>query len=169
MKTILIGLLIFWTAWATAGSFQYMYLGGVVDPSQAWSYTGDADWHEIGGTSWRICYTPVVPGQIEVRAMPHIRSGNGAGQSRLYNKLRLVRVTPTRHETLAINSESLWEGNFGYGDQVRFFDNSRTVLAIDATPVQNQSNCYAVEAVAGDGLHIEVLYGSPLMMTFHPD
>ena len=147
--------------------FGFLLFGGIVDPSQGWIYSGDAGWHEIGGTTWRLCYTPIVSGQMEIIAMPHMRSGDGAGHSRLYNKLRIVRVTPIRQEDLAINSESLWEGNFGYGDQVRYLDNSRTVLAIDAAPVLNQLNCYAVEAVAGDGVHVEVLYGSPLRAVFY--
>lgn len=148
-------------------------LGGLVDPGQVWEYVGDTGWHEIGNGTWRVCLTPTVLGKVEVLAMPHIRSwdGNGTytGHYRLYNKLRLVRVSPIRHETLAMSSESLWEGTPGYGDQLRAFDNSRTVLAVDLSPMLNQINCYAVEAVAGDGIHIEVAYGSPLRIVLYPD
>lgn len=148
---------------------QHSILGGVVDQAQIWSYSGNANWTEVGGGTWRLGYTPTVEGKIKLSAMLHIRSGDGNGHSRLYNKIRIVKVSPSYNAVLSINSESLWEGNPGYGDQIRFFDGSRTVLAVDSSPSLDQVNTYAIEIVAGDGLHTEVCYGSPFILEFHPD
>jgi hypothetical protein len=137
-------------------------LGGVIDQSQIWSYSGDALWHEAGNGLWRVSYTPSAGEKIKITAMPHIRSGTGSGKIRLYNKVRIVRVLPTRDENLAINSEALVE--FTSGGPIRFFDASRSVFAVDRNPVVGQQNVYAVEVVAGDGVHTEICYGSPLIL-----
>lgn len=156
-------------------------LGGVVDQSQIWRTSVDTYWREIGsgpsgdgnngnyvgadGTfhsidagTWRVSKTVTAAGRVDLMAMPHVRSGSGGCHSRLYNKVRIVRVLPTRSENLALNSEALIEM---YSGCMRFFDASRTVFATDFAPVVGQQNVYAVEVVAGDGTHTEISFGSP--------
>lgn len=147
------------------GDVQYSLLLGPRDAcDNAWVYSGDSSWHQV--TGWTVTTTPTQAGLIKISAMPHIRSGDGAGHSRLYNKVRIVRLMPTPKNDIAINSESNWEGTFGYGDQIRFFDASRTVFGIDTTPVLGQPNVYGVEVIAGDGLHVEICIGSPLLLEY---
>ena len=148
---------------------KQILLGGTVDQGQIWSYSGDANWHEAGNGDWRISYLPTSSGKFKITSMLHIRSGDGNGHSRLYNKARIVKIAPVYNSNLAINSECMFEGTPGYGDQIRFFDCSRTVVAVDDNPSIGQTNIYAVEIMAGDGLHTEISYGSPLILEFHKD
>lgn len=141
-------------------------LGGTVDPATAWFYSGSTNFTEV--PSWSVSYIPSVAGQIKLSVMPHIRSGDGSGYSRLYNKVRIVRTLPTRNELMALNSEALVESVVGSGTSLRFFDASRTVLAVDTAPVIGVTNKYVVEIVAGDGIHTEISYGSPFVLEFFP-
>lgn len=167
---------------------SYALLGGSVNHGLIWYDSADAYWREVGsgtldgqningnnsnyvgadGTShqvdngsFRISTTSVTGSPVDLMAMLHIRSGTGGCHSRLYNKIRIVRVLPTRSENIGIDSEALIEMSNGC---LRYFDASRTVIARDATPVVGQQNVYAVEIVAGDGVWTEISFGSSFMV-----
>lgn len=152
-----------------AQALDYKLLGNVVDQGQQWGSSGNTNWNEVGGTAWRVSFTPTVSGKMKLQAMLHIRSGDGNGHSRLYNKARIVRVAPVYSEQLALNSECMFEGTDGYGDQIRFMDCSRTIFAVDTAPSVGAANVYAVQVIGGDGIWVEVSYGSPFMLEFVPD
>src|SRR5687768_845007 len=107
-STLLLALLLF-TATANAGNYERVYLGGAVDQGQVWNSSGGTVYQELGGGSFRTtAYTATVDGWDDVSASLHIRSGDGYGHSRLYNKfyIQQIDVTPG---TASLNSESLWE------------------------------------------------------------
>jgi hypothetical protein len=154
---------------ALAGNLSTTKLGGVVDQAQAWTSTSPY-YLEVGDGGWRCAITPAVPGKVEITTSVHARAGLGTGYVRLVNKLRVVRPETTnvsRIETLAINSEALIEFFTNLG--LRFFDASRTWNVVDEAPVVGETNYYAVELQAYDGVRSEVSYGSTLTCKFWPD
>lgn len=140
----------------TAPDVSYALLGGGVNHGAIWSYSGDALWHEVDPGNWRVSFTPTT-GPVELTAFVHIRGGLGSCHPRIYNKLRIVRVLPSYSDQIMVDSESLIEMTSGC---IAYFDASRTITALDTAPVWGQQNVYAIEMVAGDGLHTEISYGS---------
>lgn len=188
MRRVIYAVMLFFltTAGHAAPDVSDALLGGEVNQARTWYDSADTYWREAGsgtldglnnlngnfgnyvgdggtfydnGTAtWRVSKTVTVAGRVDLMVMPHIRSGQGGCYGRLYNKVRIVRVLPTRSENLALNSEALVEMSSGC---LKFFDASRTVIATDFNPVVGQQNVYAVEVVAGDSVHTEISFGSP--------
>jgi hypothetical protein len=184
VKKLLVGLIAMLLCGAAiAQGWDRNRLGGVVDPTQvchtqgvsaaSWTEIGPATWSaQIMGVpngacaQWRVSLTPAIPRAIKISFAAHIRTWDvAAHQWRLFNKLRIVRVLPT-FEVLVADSESLWESYFA---PVRAVDSSRSWFAIDTAPAVGQSNVYAVQAVAGDGVWTEIAFGSELLAEYLPD
>lgn len=145
-------------------AYSYALLGGVVDHNSVWSSSGDLNWHEVFAASagdWTVTVTPVSGQVVKLTASLHIRSGDGNGHSRLYHKFRIKRRSDGT--IISLDSEANWEGTPGYGDQVRYFDASRSWVAVDTNPALNTANTYCVEVLGGDNLWVEVSYGSTLL------
>lgn len=140
----------------TSPDTAYALLGGVINRGNTWVYSGDALWHEVDNGSWRVSFTPTT-GPVELTAFVHIRGGLGSCHPRIYNKLRIVRVLPSYSDQIMVDSESLIEMTSGC---IAYFDASRTITALDTSPVWGQQNVYAIEMIAGDGLHTEISHGS---------
>lgn len=143
-------------------------LGGEVNLSTVWFFANTSGWQEIGGGNWRVSFTPDAPKIVRIMAMPKILIGNGTAYDRLVTKLKIVRVTPSPTDMLAIHSESNFE--FATGDhRIRFHEASRTLFAWDNIPEARvgQVHTYCVHGLpypsqAGAWIGGNVNYGSPL-------
>lgn len=147
--------------------YDFKLLGGVVADNLVWNNNyADSQFHEVGNGNWRVSFTPTAPGKVMV--MTHLsRARMGAtGNSRLYFKARIVSVAPVYKNDYVLFGEGCWEGTAGYGDQIRFFDAPTTLFIVaDITEeAVGLTHSFAVEHLAGDTLHGEVGYGSPLVL-----
>lgn len=145
--------------------YDHKLLGNCVDGSQAW-FNNAGSFAEVGNGSWRVSFTPTVAGKYMVMTSLKHRMGSGSAEDRLYCKARIVQVSPIYKNDFALFSEAMWEGAFGYGDQVRFFDAPITPFIVVEISSENLNteHVFAVEYMAGDGVLGQVGYGSPLVI-----
>jgi hypothetical protein len=145
--------------------YDFKLLGGVVDPAQAWlNDYGDTGWHEVGDGNWRVSFVPTAPGKVMVQAgLSKHRMGAGSAYSRLYSKARIVLVAPVYKNDYVSYSESMWEST---SSVIRFSDCPMVLFLVADITAQavGLTHTFAVEHMAGDGLHGEVCYGAPFVI-----
>lgn len=144
--------------------YAHTLLGGSATPAMVWANDyGDGLFHEVGALL-RVSFTPTVAQKYLVHANLKAKMGDGSYRSRLYCKARIVRILPTFKDDLAFYSEALVE--FA-GNYIRFFESSRPIFVVDDIPAENLGvvHTYGVEFLAGDGVHGEINYGSPMYIS----